>query len=125
MEVRRYIPHAQPTLGGSGGFLVPNPGQPKALPPENPQFRLIPLRFGKQNVVPSFETQYGPIVEVRFKYKPDGTRDGGVHQLWTVKGIKNDPTIANCSIASLYCPSRRWYEPRSCSERLRSGWFSP
>src|SRR5215831_8751173 len=90
--------HAQPTLGGSGGFLVPNPGQAKALPPENPQFRLIPLRFGKQNVVPSFETQYGPIREVRFKYKPDGTRDGGVHQLWTVRGIKNDPTIANCSL---------------------------
>src|SRR5215467_1890014 len=93
-----FLCHAQPTLGGSGGFLVPNPGQAKALPPENPLFRLIPLRFGKQNVVPSFETQYGPIREVRFKYKPDGTRDGGVHQLWTVRGINNDLTIANCSI---------------------------
>jgi hypothetical protein len=90
--------HAQPTLGGSGGFLVPNPGQEKALPPENPLFRLVPLRFGKQNSVPSFEAQYGPIREVRFKYRPDGTRDGGVHQLWTVRGINNDPTIASCSI---------------------------
>jgi CxxC motif-containing protein (DUF1111 family) len=90
--------HAQPTLGGSGGFLVPNPGQRRALPPENPLFRLVPLRFGKQNIVPSFEAQYGPIREVRFKYKPDGTRDGGVHQLWTVRGINNDPTIASCSI---------------------------
>ncbi len=90
--------HAQPTLGGSGGFLVPNPGQPKASPPENPMFRLVPLRFGKKNTVPSFEEQYGPIREVRFKYKPDGTRDGGVHQLWVVTGIKTDPTIKQCSI---------------------------
>jgi hypothetical protein len=59
--------HAQPTLGGSGGFLVPNPvdlarsGPQAARPPENPQFDLIPHRFGKQNIVPSFEQQYGPI----------------------------------------------------------------
>jgi CxxC motif-containing protein (DUF1111 family) len=90
--------HAQPSLGGSGGFLVPNPGQPTALAPENPLFRLVPLRFGKQNIVPLFEQQYGPIREVRFKYKPDGTPDGGVHQLWVVRGIRNDPTIAQCSI---------------------------
>jgi len=90
--------HAQPTLGGSGGYLVPNPGQKHAQPPENPMFRLVPLRSGKQNTVPSFEEQYGPIREVRFKYRPDGTRDGGVHQLWVVRGIRNDPTIASCSI---------------------------
>jgi len=91
--------HAQPTLGGSGGFLVPNPGQAIALPAENPMFRLFPLRFGKLNTVPSFEQQYGPIREVRFKYKPDGTRDGGVHQLWVVRGVTNDSTIPNCSIS--------------------------
>ena len=55
---------AQPTLGGSGGFLVPNPGQAKAMLPENPQFRLVPNRFGKKNVVPSFEEQFGPILPV-------------------------------------------------------------
>jgi hypothetical protein len=91
--------HAQPTLGGSGGFLVPNPGQGTPLPPENPLFRLIPHRFGKHNVVPSFEAQYGPIREVRFKYKGDGTRDGSVHQLWVVTGIDNDPSLSNCRIA--------------------------
>jgi Di-haem oxidoreductase, putative peroxidase len=91
--------HAQPVLGGSGGFLVPNPGAGNPMLPENPQFRLIPHRFGKQNTVPSFEQQYGPIREVRFKYKPDGTRDGGVHQLWVVTGITTDPTIPNCSIS--------------------------
>jgi len=90
--------HAQPTLGGSGGFLVPNPGQGTPQPPENPMFRLVPNRFGKRNVVPSFETQFGPIREVRFKFNPDGSRDGSVHQLWVVTGITNDPTIPGCSI---------------------------
>src|SRR5882672_4818524 len=40
--------HAQPQLGGSGGFLVPNPGQSIPLPAENPMFRLVPNRFGKK-----------------------------------------------------------------------------
>jgi hypothetical protein len=94
-----FLCHAQPTLGGSGGFIVPNPGKPNPMLPENPLFDLVPHRFGKKNVVPSFEEQFGPIREVRFKYNTDGTRDGGVHQLWVVRGIKNDPTIPNCSIA--------------------------
>jgi hypothetical protein len=108
--------HAQPTLGGSGGFLVPNPvdlarsGPGAARKPENPQFDLIPHRFGKQNTVPSFELQYGPIREVRFINKVDREGnilrdrngapipDGGVHQLWVVRGIQPDPTIPNCSL---------------------------
>jgi hypothetical protein len=90
--------HVQPTLGGSGGFLVPNPGQGTPQVPENPLFRLVPLRFGKQNTVPSFEQQYGPIREVRFQYNADGTRDGSVHQLWVAKGIMRDSTIPNCAI---------------------------
>jgi CxxC motif-containing protein (DUF1111 family) len=108
--------HFQPTLGGSGGFLVPNPvdlarfGPGAARPPENPQFDLIPHRFGKQNIVPSFEERYGPIREVRFIHKVDANGDfirgsngalipdGGVHQLWTVRGIRTDQTIPNCSL---------------------------
>jgi len=90
--------HAQPVLGGSGGFIVPNPGDPKPQPAENPQFNLVPHRYSRQNVVPSFEKQYGPIREVRFKHKPDGSADGGVHQLWTVRGSTNDPTIPNCAL---------------------------
>src|SRR5579864_8735513 len=93
-----FLCHAQPVLGGSGGFLVPNPGDAKPLPPENPMFRLVPHRFGKQNTVPVFEEQFGPIREVRFRYNPDGTRDGSVHQLWVVTGITRDPTIPNCHI---------------------------
>src|SRR5690348_15948252 len=80
--------HQQPAIGGSGGFLVPNP---QASPrnyraPENPMFDLIPHRKGGQNQAPSFITQYGPIREVRFQRKPDGTPDGGVHALFTVVG---------------------------------------
>ncbi len=86
-------------MGGSGGFLVPNPGQGTPQPAENPMFRLVPNRFGKQNVVPSFEQQFGPIREVRFKFNPnDGTRDGSVHQLWVITGITKDPTIPACAI---------------------------
>ena len=111
-----FICHAQPTLGGSSGFLVPNPLQvalrrqpPQS--PENPQFNLIPHRFGRQNIVPAFEQQFGPAREVRFKYKinpstgqilrdenGDPIPDGGVHQLWIVKGTQGDPTIANCAL---------------------------
>jgi len=90
--------HAQPVLGGSGGFIVPNPGDKTPHQAENPQFRLVPHRYGRQNAVPSFEQQFGPIREVRFKHKPDGTPDGGVHQLWTVRGGTNDPTIPNCAL---------------------------
>jgi len=80
--------HNQPALGGSGGFMVPNPQDPIARhrPPENPMFDLIPHRKGATNYVPSFLTRYGPIREVRFARRPDGRPDGGVHQLFTVVG---------------------------------------
>ncbi len=83
---------------------------PAARPPENPQFDLVPHRFGRRNVVPSFMQQYGPIREVRFVWKVDGNGDfirdnqgqlipdGGVHQLWTVRGDRTDRTIPNCAI---------------------------
>ena len=108
--------HAQPTLGGSAGFLVPNPRQvalrqQPPQTPENPQFNLIPHRFGRQNTVPSFEQQFGPAREVRFIYRVDPVTgdflrdqsgnaifDGGVHQLWTVKGTQGDQTIAQCAL---------------------------
>jgi di-heme oxidoreductase (putative peroxidase) len=80
--------HNQPVLGGSGGFMVPNPQDPPSrhLPPENPMFRLIPQRKGAKNEVPSFIERFGPIREVRFAKKPNGEPDGGVHQLFTVVG---------------------------------------
>jgi hypothetical protein len=80
--------HNQPALGGSGGFMVPNPQDAPSLfrKPENPMFDLIPHRKGAMNKVPSFIQQFGPIREVRFVKKPDGTPDGGVHQLFTIVG---------------------------------------
>ncbi|MBS0367162.1 MAG: thiol oxidoreductase [Proteobacteria bacterium] len=80
--------HNQPAVGGSGGFMVPNPGAAPAQQrrPENPMFDLIAHRKGAINTVPSFITRYGPIREVRFVRRPDGSADGGVHQLFTVVG---------------------------------------
>ena len=90
--------HQQPAIGGSGGFLVPNPQDSASLhrKPENPMFDLIPHRKGGLNPVPSFITQYGPIREVRFQRKPDGTPDGGVHQLFTVVG-RSDIGAPGCT----------------------------
>jgi len=98
--------HSQPAIGGSGGFLVPNPEAPPSQrrPPENPMFDLIPHRRGERNQVPSFITQFGPIREARFIRKPDGTPDGGVHQLFTVVGRVDDPTIPGCNATVLPQP---------------------
>jgi hypothetical protein len=94
--------HNQPALGGSGGFMVPNPQDPVNLQrkPENPMFDLIPHRKGATNHVPSFITQNGPIREVRFARKPDGSPDGGVHQLFTVVG-RSDIGSTTCTDAIL------------------------
>jgi Di-haem oxidoreductase, putative peroxidase len=98
--------HSQPALGGSGGLLVPNPkdGPARFRAPENPMFDLLPHRNGATNRVPSFLERHGPIREVRFVRKPDGTPDGGVHQLFTVVGRTDDPTIAGCTNALLPQP---------------------
>jgi CxxC motif-containing protein (DUF1111 family) len=94
--------HQQPAIGGSGGYLVPNPqDSPKHYrKPENPMFDLIPHRKGGRNEVPSFITQYGPIREVRFQRNPDGTPDGGVHALFTIVG-RSDIGVPGCTAAAL------------------------
>jgi hypothetical protein len=94
--------HNQPALGGSGGFMVPNPQDPPAQyrPPENPMFDLIPHRKRATNKVPSFIQQFGPIREVRFVKKPDGSPDGGVHQLFTVVG-RSDIGADGCTNSEL------------------------
>ena len=99
--------HSQPSLGGSGGFLVPNPKDSASnfRAPENPMFSLIPRRNGATNNVPSFIQQYGPIRELRLLRKPDGTPDGGVHQLFTIAGRTDDPTIPGCNANVLPQPS--------------------
>jgi CxxC motif-containing protein (DUF1111 family) len=87
-----FICHAHPTLGGSGGFIAAKKGDVAM----NPSFELAPHRNQRKNVVPSFETKFGPIREVRFKFNPDGSRDGGVHALYTTVGDVVDQGNATC-----------------------------
>lgn len=72
-----FICHSQPTIGGSA-------------PAHNPA-ETIAHRLGGTNSVPSFEAPDGVFREVRFKFNPDGTRDGGVHSLFTLQGRSDTP----------------------------------
>jgi CxxC motif-containing protein (DUF1111 family) len=74
--------HAQPSIGGSS-------------PAANPSIAIATLN-GAKNVVPWFITQHGPIREARFKKNPDGTNDGGVHNLFVITGRSD---AAGCNIA--------------------------
>lgn len=69
--------HAQPATGGSS-------------PPVNPQVD-VAKKAGAVNAVPSFIQKDGPIREVRFKFNPDGSPDGGVHALFTITGRSDAP----------------------------------
>jgi CxxC motif-containing protein (DUF1111 family) len=72
--------HAQPAIGGSSpGLASPQNSVP------NPQVALATLD-GAMNFAPSFITANGPVREARFIRNPDGSLDGGVHGLYTIKG---------------------------------------
>jgi hypothetical protein len=64
--------HAQPAVGGTSPAVNPLPA--------------IATLDGAQNVVPWFIAPNGPIREARFQRNPDGTPDGGVHDLFTIAG---------------------------------------
>lgn len=96
--------HSQPAIGGSGGFLVPNPKDSVRRVPENPLFDLVPHRFGQTNKVPSFIKQYGPIRVPRFVKKTDGTPDGHIYPLYTIVGRTDDPSIPGCNAQVLPQP---------------------
>jgi CxxC motif-containing protein (DUF1111 family) len=74
--------HAQPAVGGTSPFV-------------NPQVA-VATKAGATNVVPFFITIDGPVREARFKRNPDGSRDGGVHDLYTITGRSDAP---GCTIA--------------------------
>jgi CxxC motif-containing protein (DUF1111 family) len=77
--------HSQPAVGGTA-------------PAINPQVAFA-TAFGQRNVVPSFINRNGPIREARFKFNPDGTRDGGVHALFVISGREDGSTsAAGCNI---------------------------
>jgi CxxC motif-containing protein (DUF1111 family) len=75
--------HAQPAVGGSS-------------PAVNPQVA-VATAFGAGNDVPSFIKPNGPVREARFKRKPDGSPDGGVHALFVISGRTDG--AAGCGIA--------------------------
>jgi CxxC motif-containing protein (DUF1111 family) len=64
--------HAFPVLGGTS-------------PATNPQVELATLDRA-MNTLPSFITSEGPVREARFVRNPDGSPDGGVHGLFTIRG---------------------------------------
>ena len=74
--------HSQPAAGGSS-------------PAQNPAIGVATLN-GAKNIVPWFITQNGPIREARFKRSPDGTNDGGVHDLFVITGRSD---AGGCNIA--------------------------
>jgi CxxC motif-containing protein (DUF1111 family) len=81
-------------VGCAGCHIAPAVGG--TSPAVNPLFRVVgELGFGRRNDIPSFITLNGPIREARFQYNPDGSRDGGVHNLFVISGHKDAP---NCDI---------------------------
>ena len=64
--------HAFPSFGGTS-------------PATNPQVALATLD-GARNSIPSFITLDGPVREARFIRTPNGTADGGVHDLFVITG---------------------------------------
>jgi CxxC motif-containing protein (DUF1111 family) len=66
--------HVQPALGGSS-------------PDKNPQFSFWSNNLKTTNQLPSFITENGPVREARFKRNPNGTADGGVHDIFTITGL--------------------------------------
>jgi CxxC motif-containing protein (DUF1111 family) len=76
--------HFQPTAGGTS-------------PSVNPQVAVANLDGASNSLnILSFITASGPVREARFLSNPDGTPDGGVHDLFTIAGRSDAP---GCSLA--------------------------
>jgi CxxC motif-containing protein (DUF1111 family) len=75
--------HAQPSTGGTSPFI-------------NPQVSRAATMAPPPNQTPSFLSLTGPVREARFVRNPDGTPDGGVHDLFVITGRKDAP--AGCVI---------------------------
>jgi CxxC motif-containing protein (DUF1111 family) len=74
--------HAQPTVGGTD-------------PAVNPQIA-VAHDAGATNTIPPFLTLHGPARETRFVNNPDGSPDGGVHDIFTIAGRSDAP---GCNLA--------------------------
>ena len=73
--------HAFPAVGGSS-------------PANNPQIAMA-VADGATNKIPRFITANGPVREARFIRNPNGTPDGGVHDLFVITGRSD---AQGCSI---------------------------
>lgn len=80
--------HSQPATGGSS-------------PASNPQVAFQNSR----NTLPPFIQGNGPAREARFIRNPDGTLDGGVHDLFTIEGRSDTPSGCNLNQESFSNPS--------------------
>src|SRR5712692_2037461 len=69
--------HSQPAVGGTSPFV-------------NPQVAAA-TKNGAKNSVPFFVHPNGPVREARIPYHPNVTRDGGVHDLYTITGRADAP----------------------------------
>ena len=74
--------HPQPAIGGTS-------------PAVNPLLSVPGVLGFASNTLPSFLTSDGPVREVRYRYYADGSRDGGVHNLFVISG---HPDAAGCNI---------------------------
>jgi CxxC motif-containing protein (DUF1111 family) len=72
--------HAAPAVGGSSPVTNPQVGVATATKAN-----------ALANPVPSFITSTGPVREARFVRNPDGTPDGGVHDLFVITGRNDAP----------------------------------
>jgi CxxC motif-containing protein (DUF1111 family) len=79
--------HSQPAAGGTS-------------PPLNPLLQFA----NSQNTMPSFISANGPVREVRFVRNPEGTPDGGVHDLFTISGRSDAP--AGCNLTQPNFPAQ-------------------
>jgi CxxC motif-containing protein (DUF1111 family) len=74
--------HAFPAIGGSSPFA-------------NPQIQMASAD-GAMNKIPRFIHADGPVREARFVRNPDGSPDGGVHDLFVITGRQDS---GNCKIS--------------------------
>ena len=80
--------HGVPFLGGSSFLTASQAGLATGLGTD----------YGINapgQVLPPFLKPVGPSLAARLKYKPDGTRDGSVHPIWTISGRPDAP---GCSL---------------------------
>jgi CxxC motif-containing protein (DUF1111 family) len=81
--------------GNACGACHNFPASGGSSPAVNPEIAMATVDSA-QNSIPSFLTLNGPIREARFLLNPDGSPDGGVHNLFTIQGRPDAP---GCQLA--------------------------